>query len=258
MAPSRRTVLTTGAAGLVTAAASANAQTTTGQGSPPQPVLPGRGGTDPGPRNLPRDLQNPDIYTPPRPTTARCRTCASPSMTRTCGWIPAAGPARSRCATRHLQEHRRREHAPQRRRRARAALAQGRRVGLRALRQRAHHGRRPGRAQFRRRRRRGRPVVFPAGHSALDPGPWPRRHRVPAGVRRRRFRRGQHLPPQRLAEAHSTRGAGQELRRAGIALRQRARSRASSTCSPRRCRDRLPPTSIAGAVPVPQHSSATA
>jgi oxalate decarboxylase len=64
MAPSRRTVLATGAAGLVTAAASANAQTT-GQGSPPQPMRPGRGGTDPGPRNIPIELQNPDIFVPP-------------------------------------------------------------------------------------------------------------------------------------------------------------------------------------------------
>jgi len=65
MAPSRRTVLATGAAGLVTAAASANAQTTTGQGSPPQPMRPGRGGTDPGPRNIPIEMQNPDIFVPP-------------------------------------------------------------------------------------------------------------------------------------------------------------------------------------------------
>ena len=64
MAPSRRTVLATGAAGLVTAAASANAQTT-GQGSPPQPMRPGRGGTDPGPRNIPIETQNPDIFVPP-------------------------------------------------------------------------------------------------------------------------------------------------------------------------------------------------
>lgn len=30
-----------------------------------QPIRPGRGGTDPGPRNLTRDLQNPDILVPP-------------------------------------------------------------------------------------------------------------------------------------------------------------------------------------------------
>ena len=64
MAPSRRTVLTTGAAGLVTAAAAAHAQTS-GQGSPPQPMRPGRGGTDPGARNIPVELQNPDIFVPP-------------------------------------------------------------------------------------------------------------------------------------------------------------------------------------------------
>ena len=64
MAPSRRTVLSTAAAGLVTAAAAANAQTI-GQGSRPQPMRPGRGGTDPGPRNIPLELQNPDIFVPP-------------------------------------------------------------------------------------------------------------------------------------------------------------------------------------------------
>ena len=75
MAPSRRTVLATGAAGLVTAAASANAQTT-GQGSPPQPVRPGRGGTDPGPRNTVLERQNPDLYPPPD----RSRHAAEPAL----------------------------------------------------------------------------------------------------------------------------------------------------------------------------------
>jgi oxalate decarboxylase len=63
MDPSRRTILSTAAAGLVTAAA-ANAQTP-GTPTPPQPMRPGRGGTDPGPRNIPLELQNPDIYVPP-------------------------------------------------------------------------------------------------------------------------------------------------------------------------------------------------
>jgi oxalate decarboxylase len=60
---SRRNVLTAAAAGsLLTAATVAGAQT----GDPiPQPQRPGRGGTDPGPRNLLRDRQNPDLLLPP-------------------------------------------------------------------------------------------------------------------------------------------------------------------------------------------------
>src|SRR5260221_7396894 len=50
------------AGGLLTAATAANAQT----GEPrPQPQRPGHGGTDPGPRNLERDRQNPDLLVPP-------------------------------------------------------------------------------------------------------------------------------------------------------------------------------------------------
>src|SRR5882672_5472197 len=60
---SRRNVLTAAAAGgLLTAATAAAAQT--GE-SIPQPRRPGHGGTDPGPRNLVRDRQNPDLLVPP-------------------------------------------------------------------------------------------------------------------------------------------------------------------------------------------------
>ena len=52
----------------------------------------------------------------------------------------------------------------------RDALAQGGRVGVHARRQLPHRRRRPGGPQLHRRRRRGRPVVLPAGHPALDPG----------------------------------------------------------------------------------------
>ena len=59
----RRTLLTaTAAGGLLTAATVAVAQT--GE-SVPQPQRPGHGGTDPGPRNLMRDRQNPDLLVPP-------------------------------------------------------------------------------------------------------------------------------------------------------------------------------------------------
>jgi oxalate decarboxylase len=57
---SRRNLIGT-AAGLLTATA-ASAQT---GDSVPQPRRPGHGGTDPGPRNLMRDRENPDILVPP-------------------------------------------------------------------------------------------------------------------------------------------------------------------------------------------------
>ncbi len=59
---SRRNMLAAAAAagGLLTAAASATVQTAAAQ-----PRRPGDGGTDPGPRNLERDRQNPDILVPP-------------------------------------------------------------------------------------------------------------------------------------------------------------------------------------------------
>src|SRR6202011_1311272 len=59
---SRRNVLAaTAAGGLLTAASVAAAQS---EGIP-QPRRPGHGGTDPGPRNLMRDGQNPDVLVPP-------------------------------------------------------------------------------------------------------------------------------------------------------------------------------------------------
>ena len=58
---SRRDMIAAAAAGMVTAGANASGQT----GAVPQPQRPGDGGTDPGPRNLDRDLQNPDLLVPP-------------------------------------------------------------------------------------------------------------------------------------------------------------------------------------------------
>src|SRR5439155_8286939 len=57
---SRRKMLAVTAGGIATAAATGYAQ-----GGPPQPRRPGHGGTDPGPRNLERDRQNPDLLVPP-------------------------------------------------------------------------------------------------------------------------------------------------------------------------------------------------
>jgi oxalate decarboxylase len=57
---SRRSLLAASAAAGIASTASA-AQL----GTLPQPIRPGYGGTDPGPRNLARDLQNPDLLVPP-------------------------------------------------------------------------------------------------------------------------------------------------------------------------------------------------
>jgi oxalate decarboxylase len=60
---SRRNILAaTTAGGLLMAATAASAQT---GDSIPQPRRPGHGGTDPGPRNLTRDRENPDLLVPP-------------------------------------------------------------------------------------------------------------------------------------------------------------------------------------------------
>jgi oxalate decarboxylase len=60
---SRRVVLSSGAVGLVAGAATA---ATAQQASDiPQPLRPGRGGTDLGPRNIMLDRQNPDVLVPP-------------------------------------------------------------------------------------------------------------------------------------------------------------------------------------------------
>src|SRR5271155_5563238 len=59
---SRRHVMATAAGTVLTAATAAHAQTNP---SLPQPQRPGHGGTDPGPRDLIRDQQNPDVLVPP-------------------------------------------------------------------------------------------------------------------------------------------------------------------------------------------------
>lgn len=89
----RRTLLAATAAGGFLAAAKAGAQTNE---PVPQPQRPGHGGTDPGPRNLARDRQNPDLLVPPATdhgTLANLRFSFSDSHVRL---EPAAGLVRSR------------------------------------------------------------------------------------------------------------------------------------------------------------------
>ena len=107
---SRRRMLAATTGSIVTAAAVARAQ----GGQTPQPQRPGHGGTDPGPRNLQRDLQNPDILVPPstdRGTLPNLRFSFSDSHARltTGGWtrqVTVRELAR-------LDDHGRRQHAPE-------------------------------------------------------------------------------------------------------------------------------------------------
>jgi oxalate decarboxylase len=64
---SRRNVLvaTAAAGGLLTAGAALAAPVVPESNSVPQPVRPGHGGSDPGPRNLMRDRENRDVLVPP-------------------------------------------------------------------------------------------------------------------------------------------------------------------------------------------------
>src|ERR1700721_2026711 len=70
----RRAMLAaTAAGGFLTIATPAAAQT---RETIPQPQRPGHGGSDPGPRNLARDRQNPDLLVPPH----RSRHAAQPAL----------------------------------------------------------------------------------------------------------------------------------------------------------------------------------
>src|SRR6202022_2381594 len=86
---SRRDMLAaTAAGGLLTAASVAAAQTVEGI---PQPRRPDHGGTDPGPRNLMRDGQNPDLLVPPATDhgslpNLRFSFSDAPMQLETCGW----------------------------------------------------------------------------------------------------------------------------------------------------------------------------
>jgi len=94
---SRRNVLAAAAAGgLITAATSAGAQSNEPVS---QPQRPGHGGTDPGPRDLIRDRENPDVLVPPSTdhgTLPNLRFSFADAHMRleTGGWRPADGPVR--------------------------------------------------------------------------------------------------------------------------------------------------------------------
>src|SRR5262245_31667791 len=142
---SRRRILTAASSGgLPTAAAAASAQP-----AAPQPQRPGHGGTEPGPRNIARDRQNPDILAPPATdhgTLPNFSFSDAHMRLETGGWTRQV-TAGERA---YLQGYRLRQHAAQCRRRARAPLAQGRRMGFYALWKRADHRHRRARAKFRR------------------------------------------------------------------------------------------------------------
>lgn len=89
---SRRDMLAaTAAGGLLTAASVAAAQTVEGI---PQPRRPGHGSNDPGPRNLMRDGQNPDVLVPPATDHGPLPNLRFSFRTPLCDWRRAAGPVR--------------------------------------------------------------------------------------------------------------------------------------------------------------------
>jgi oxalate decarboxylase len=100
---SRRNVITTATGSLLTVAAAATAARA--DYSIPQPRRSGHGGTDPGPRNLMRDRQNPDMLVPPstdRGTLPNLRFSFSDAHMRqeTGGWTRQVTVRESPCAVR--------------------------------------------------------------------------------------------------------------------------------------------------------------
>jgi oxalate decarboxylase len=178
---SRRNALRAAAAGsLLTAATIARAQS---NDPAPQPQRPGHGGTDPGPRNLARDRQNPDILVPPSTdhgTLPNLRFSFSDSHMRleTGGWtrqvtsrelgisknIAGVNMRLNAGGVRELHWHKAAEWAYMLYGTARitAIDAQGR--------------------NFVDDCRRGRPLVLPGGDSALHSRAQPRRLRIPSGL----------------------------------------------------------------------------
>ena len=164
---SRRSMLVgTAAGGLLTATTLAQAQTGANTRAG------GRGGTNPGPKNPSRIDQNPDLMVPPATdhgTLPNLRFSFDDAHMRLSagGWtrqvtvrelgisktIAGVNMRLNAGGVRELHWHKAAEWA------------------YVLYRQGAHHRDRCRWPQFRRRRRRGRSLVFPAGHSALDPGP---------------------------------------------------------------------------------------
>ena len=221
----------------------------------PQPKRGDVGGTIAGPRNLPREQENPDLLVPPSTDSGtlpnlRFSFADAHMRLQPGGWTREVTVRELPIST----DHGRGQHAPQSRQPQRCAgdaLAPGGGVGLHAGRHGPHHRRRPGRSQLRRRRRRGRSLVLPGRHPALHPGPGDGCEfllvfddgnfsenstflltdwflHTPTSVLAKNFG----VPEEEFAHIPST----------------------SSTSSPRRRRDRSPPISFAGpngAVPEP-------
>ena len=89
---SRRNALAAAAAdGLLTTTTAVSAQTGV---DIPQPRRPAEAGSDPGSRNVARDVRNPDLLVPPSTDHGTPPNLRSRFSTCTCGWNPAAGPVR--------------------------------------------------------------------------------------------------------------------------------------------------------------------
>ena len=159
---SRRTLIAAG-----TALAAGGARAADG----PTPERAGKGADVLGPRNPAREAEEPNTVAPPTTdhgTMPNLKWSFADSHMRLeeGGWARQITmrelPISKAMAGVNMRLKRRRG--------ARDALAQGGRVVLHAQGPRPDHRGRRGGPQLRRRRRRGRPVVLPVGHPALDPG----------------------------------------------------------------------------------------
>ena len=221
---SRRSVLTAAAAGtLATAVTAVGAQA--GE-TMPQPRRAGVGGTNPGPKNPARASQNPDLISPPATDHGVLPNLRfsfdDAHMRLDDGRLDPAGHG---ARARHLQE---RSPAwtcvstP-----AACASCIGTRPpsGPTCSTAGAHH-----------RGRRGGPTISSTTSASATSGTSPRASRTRSRVSSPdgcefllvfddgELRRRQHLPAQRLAQAHAAGRARQELRRAGVEVRQHPRS----------------------------------
>src|ERR1700675_3516225 len=186
----------------------------------PQPQRPGHGGTDPGPRNVVRDRQNPDLLVPPSTdhgTLPNLRFSFADAHVRqeTGGWtrqitvrelgiskgIAGVNMRMNAGGVRELHWHKAAEwsYILYGTARITAIDAQGRNfvddVGVGDL------------------------WYFPSGvpHSIQGLNP--------DGCERRRFRRRQYLPAQRLVQAYAQRGALEKFRCCRLVLRSGSRSK---------------------------------
>src|ERR1700730_1636798 len=193
---SRRNILSVAAAGGLLTTAEASAQPAV-----PQPERPGHGGTEPGPRNLERDRQKPDMLVPPSTdhgTLPNLRFSFSHAHMRleTGGWTRQV-TARELGVSKDI-------------------AGVNMRLNAGGVRELHWHKAAEGAYML---SGTARSVVFSSGYSTFDPGSRSGRMRISSRIRRWRLRRRRHVSHHGLVQAYAQRGAGQEFWSLGLVLR---------------------------------------